>query len=328
MLQRGCIERSLPLTSWLRAPAVDERLSLLVTMIRFECWDGAGYAGRASVKSALSASSACAALRMFQQSSRAEDRVSAVAAPSKGVPEQIPWRRLKLIGMFGREIREVWQAYGVRPALSQIRDVLLAPLHRRFDRQFDRRHGVETADPAPLARFSVLDGNFDRRHDRRRYEAVPLITFRRMMSRLPADVSDYVFVDFGSGKGRALLLACQYGFKRVIGIEFATELHGIAERNIEAYRRRYTRHPPIELINQNAVCYSIPDDKCVFYFFNPFGDQVLAEVVSNIEELLPSSTEKDVLPVCEPARGTRIPQQKVRPLAGKAPLRFEDWGHI
>jgi hypothetical protein len=198
---------------------------------------------------------------MITHPSHAEDAPSSAAPARRGIPARPPWRRLQLLGVFIRAIGEVWQNYGVKPALSQIKDVLLAPLQRRRDRQFDRRHGLETADPAPLARFSVLDDAFDRRHDKRRYEAVPLVTFARMMGRLPADLSEYVLIDFGSGKGRALLLACQYGFKRIIGLEFATELHGIAQRNIEAYRHRYMRHLPIELINKNAVCYWIPDEK-------------------------------------------------------------------
>lgn len=220
---------------------------------------------------------------MMPQSLDALDKRSAVAAVPPGLRERSPRRRLRLVGMFAREVLDVWRTYGARPALSQIRDVLLAPLHRRLERRFDQRHGLETAGAAPLALFSVLDDGFDRRHDQRRYEAVPLVTFVRMMSRLPAKLSDFVFIDFGSGKGRALLLAAQYGFKRIIGIEFATELHGIAQRNIDAYLRQGTRPAQIELINQNALCYPIPDEKCVFYFFNPFGEQVLGEVMSNIE---------------------------------------------
>jgi 16S rRNA G966 N2-methylase RsmD len=217
---------------------------------------------------------------MIPQPSRAEGAPPSLAATRRRVPVRPPWRRLKLIGTFSREILDVWRTYGAKPALSQTKDILLAPLHWRLDRQFDRRHGLETAGSASLALLSVLDERFDRQHDKRRYEAVPLVTFARIMSRLPADLSDYVFVDFGSGKGRALLLAARYGFKRIIGIEFAAELHGIAKQNVD----KCAPETQIELINQNAVSCSIPDEKCVFYFFNPFGDQVLAEVVSNIEE--------------------------------------------
>lgn len=220
---------------------------------------------------------------MIPQSSRAESRPAAAGAGCGGVPRLPLWRRLELTRLFMREIRDVWRAYGAQPALSQAKDLLLAPLHRRRERRFDRRHGLDTAGTAPLALLSVLDDGFDRTHDRRRYEPVPLVTFARMMSRLPADLSDYVFVDFGSGKGRALMLAARCGFKRLIGIEFAAELHRAAERNVEALRRRCPRPAPIELVNENAVRFPIPDEKCVFYLFNPFGDQVLAEVVSNIE---------------------------------------------
>jgi Methyltransferase domain len=217
---------------------------------------------------------------MISQSSRAEGRQPVVDAGCGGVPGRPPWRRLELLCLVSREILDAWRTYGAKPALSQAKDILLAPLHRRLERQFDRRHGLETAGTAPLALLSVVDDGFDRQHYRRRYEAVPLVTFVRMMSRLPADLSDYVFIDFGSGKGRALVLAARYGFKRIIGIEFAAELHGIAKRNIE----KSAPDTRIELINENALRYSIPDEKCVFYLFNPFGDQVLAEVVSNIEE--------------------------------------------
>jgi hypothetical protein len=216
------------------------------------------------------------------QSAHGRDERSLVSAPRGAIPDRHSRRRL--VGMFARELLGVWQTYGAKPALIEVRDVLMAPLHRRLEARFDRRYGLETAGVAPLASLSLLDRDCDDRHDRRRYEAVPLVTFARMMSRLPADLSDYAFVDFGSGKGRALLLAARYGFKRIIGVEFAAELHRAAERNVEASRRQCTRPAQIELINQNAVCFPIPDEKCVFYFFNPFGDRVLAQVISNIEE--------------------------------------------
>ena len=49
---------------------------------------------------------------------------------------------------------------------------------------------------------------------------------------------DFTFVDFGSGKGRALLMASEFPFPRVTGIEFSPELHAIAQKNIREYRRR------------------------------------------------------------------------------------------
>jgi hypothetical protein len=41
---------------------------------------------------------------------------------------------------------------------------------------------------------------------------------------LPKDLSDFTFVDIGSGKGSILFYACRYDFRRVLGVEFAENL--------------------------------------------------------------------------------------------------------
>jgi hypothetical protein len=63
---------------------------------------------------------------MIPRPAHAEDAPAPVAAARSRIPGRSPWGRFKLIGVFIREIREVWRAYGLRPALTQIKDVLLA----------------------------------------------------------------------------------------------------------------------------------------------------------------------------------------------------------
>src|SRR5579864_7137056 len=46
---------------------------------------------------------------------------------------------------------------------------------------------------------------------------------------------DFTFIDLGSGKGRVLLMASDYPFKRIIGVEFMLELHRVAQKNIAGY---------------------------------------------------------------------------------------------
>jgi predicted RNA methylase len=41
------------------------------------------------------------------------------------------------------------------------------------------------------------------------------------------------FVDIGSGKGRALIIAAEYAFKRIIGVEYSPSLATICRRNLE-----------------------------------------------------------------------------------------------
>jgi len=97
------------------------------------------------------------------------------------------------------------------------------------------------------------------------------------------DPREYLFIDFGSGKGRALVLAARYGFKRVIGVEFARSLHEIAERNIAIYRSRNEGTPPVDLHCADAVDFTLPDADAMLFFYNPFGCEVLSQICRNIE---------------------------------------------
>jgi SAM-dependent methyltransferase len=152
------------------------------------------------------------------------------------------------------------------------------------DWNFDRRHHVDTFEAVPLANLTILDKNFDYKQDKRRYEQTSVIVFRRVISTLPIMHNEYVFVDFGSGKGKALLMASEYKFKKIVGVEFAEELHRIAEKNLLAYSNANQRCYDIELVLGDAADLDIPEEKCVFYVHNPFrgAEHVLAKIISNI----------------------------------------------
>jgi SAM-dependent methyltransferase len=144
-------------------------------------------------------------------------------------------------------------------------------------RWFDMRKGVDTSTIVRLRALQIESENRDRGVN---YEATASGSFYRMMRslRIPTDGG---FVDFGSGKGRVLLMACDLGFPKVTGVEFSAELCGIAERNVAAESQR--RAARVEIHNVDATEYQIAHDDHVFYFFNPFDGTVLSQVVSNIE---------------------------------------------
>ena len=116
---------------------------------------------------------------------------------------------------------------------------------------------------------------------------------RRAFAALRIDFSRFVFIDLGSGKGRTLLLAAEWPFLRVEGIEFASELHHIAKKNIKAFVARRLGCQRITALHIDAAEYRIPDAPCVFYLYNPFGEPVLARVLDNIE----ASFERDPRPM-------------------------------
>lgn len=161
--------------------------------------------------------------------------------------------------------------------------------HRRFDRLFDRRHGVSTCGVIDQSRLTVSGHNQTHGLE---YEPTPVRAFRRMLASLPEDLSQFTFVDLGSGKGRSLLLASHYGFKKVIGVEFAHELHETAVANVARYHARGQRARDIEVVRQDAATYEIPDGPIVFYLYYPFRRDVLVQVLANIEDSQRASPRK------------------------------------
>ncbi|HEY1990432.1 MAG TPA: class I SAM-dependent methyltransferase [Acidimicrobiales bacterium] len=101
--------------------------------------------------------------------------------------------------------------------------------------------------------------------------------------------TDGVFVDYGSGKGRVLLLAILHGFDRVLGVEFAPALCEEAQRNCERFRRRTGRRFDAQVLNVDAAKYPVSDDDSVFFLYNPFGSRVLEQVLENIRVSLASN---------------------------------------
>jgi SAM-dependent methyltransferase len=151
----------------------------------------------------------------------------------------------------------------------------------RQERRLDRRLGIETCGRD--RDLAALGANGEHRPHANGYEPIQIPVFDAILRSLPIAPRDYCFVDYGSGKGRALILAAEAGFKRVIGVEFASALNVVAARNIESYRRSRPTSPPIEVHGQDAAAFDLPADAAVLFFYNPFDDVVLEKVVARIE---------------------------------------------
>ncbi len=86
-----------------------------------------------------------------------------------------------------------------------------------------------------------------------------------------------LFIDYGSGKGAAIIHAKNAGFERTIGIEFAKELHDKAQENIQKLGIKN-----VLSLYQDATEFIPPKDTSVIYFFNPFDEVVMEKVVKTI----------------------------------------------
>jgi hypothetical protein len=107
-----------------------------------------------------------------------------------------------------------------------------------------------------------------------------------LFNSLKIDFPPYTFVDLGSGKGRALLVASEYPFAEIIGVEFAAELHEIASRNIQSYRSKTQRCKNLRSVNLDAAQFEIPLTPLVLYLYNPFRPAVLIPVLQRLQRSL------------------------------------------
>jgi SAM-dependent methyltransferase len=151
---------------------------------------------------------------------------------------------------------------------------------------FDVQYGVDTDGDingwTHLSDLNIPSSNWIYGRD---YAPIEPERFRAIFTRLNIGFQDFVFVDFGSGKGRALLLASEFPFKRVVGLEFSPELHQIAQANIRLYASQ-RKSGPVESICADFLEFQIPADPAVFFFFDPCEHRVLKKLLEGIRESL------------------------------------------
>ena len=186
-----------------------------------------------------------------------------------------------------RRLRRALRTYGMtgsaRRGYALIRSAPGSRRARQEERAFDRRFGVDTAGVVRLEGLAIggLNREFGVRYQGSNPDAV-----RRMIRELEIEYEDYVFVDIGSGKGRVMLVASEFPFKHIVGVEFSPELHATAERNIAGYRNPAQRSTSIESVCMDATEYELPLEPLVLYFYNPFLETMMRTVLGRIASSL------------------------------------------
>jgi SAM-dependent methyltransferase len=154
---------------------------------------------------------------------------------------------------------------------------------------FDVRYGTNTFGNVKLNMLDIRSDNKEKGVD---YEPTRIRPFKKML-RVVEFPEGAVFVDFGCGKGRALLAACDHGFRRIVGVEFSAELCGIARKNLALYMDKRGITADTAVVHSDVVDYRVRDDENVFYMFNPFNEDVLDKVMHNICDSL-DRTSRDI----------------------------------
>jgi hypothetical protein len=142
---------------------------------------------------------------------------------------------------------------------------------------FDARFGTDTAAPF-LGRDRTPGAYF--------YVATTASLVYEILDSLALQPDTFAFVDMGSGKGRALLVASEFAFKKIVGIEVSPHLHRIAEENIARFSPASQQCTAFELRCMNVVDYKHGPEPLVLFLFDPFGRDTLGSVIANLEASL------------------------------------------
>ncbi|MEO0619330.1 MAG: hypothetical protein AAFZ01_08605 [Pseudomonadota bacterium] len=174
---------------------------------------------------------------------------------------------------------------GVSLVAQRMRQSVLRRLHEGIlERLYKPNEARSTAGTEALTALTVPSGN---KLSGTFYDPTPRLVIRWILDALAAErtgitVSQWNFVDIGTGRGRVVMEAARYPFRRVVGVEFAKELADIAEENIAAMPLDDIQPRRIGIVHADATQWVPPSGPTVFFLYNPFDASVLENFVSNI----------------------------------------------
>lgn len=195
-------------------------------------------------------------------------------------------------------IRSWWQdqagSIGVFPTLMQFISTLWefaresTPSRRRQrygDVDYDWDFRVDTTSATVGWRDRLLG------HFHSPYQPTEPTLFGEMIESLmqvapKINLSEFTFIDIGSGKGRVLLMASQYPFRRILGIELLPELHRAAKENIGKYKSDSQQCFAIDCVLADAAEFDLPAEPTVLYLFNPLPESGLISMLNRLEDSL------------------------------------------
>jgi hypothetical protein len=160
----------------------------------------------------------------------------------------------------------------------------LFALRERIMGQADRRRegalGISINKGTSLDQLEIASGNKQFAFS---YVPSPRRVVEALLRSLPEDLSQFSFVDIGSGEGRMLVVALDFPFREIIGVEFAKELHATAVRNLANAVKSTRDRERCRSLLLDATEFDIPSNECIVYFNNPFEETVFSKVLARIE---------------------------------------------
>lgn len=182
---------------------------------------------------------------------------------------------------------------GLRTSSSQRRTQPHPAIH-----PFDKAHGTDTSG---LIRGENLPTGHSNDLWSTAYYGISPNLLTHLIDILNIDHQRFTFLDLGSGKGRALLLASRFHFRRILGIELSPQLNATATANIARFSAPWQQCRSIETHTGDATTIDYPAGPLVLYLYNPFLPPVLKRCLRNLTRSLTHEPREIYLIYINPA---------------------------
>lgn len=187
------------------------------------------------------------------------------------------WRRLRLLPS---RLRLLIERMGVSRERERADNATRSAVH-----PFDRRYGVDTSG---LIWGERIEATHRSRYWATGYYAVSPALLWSVLEKMNLDWAKFVFVDIGSGKGRALLLAQRYPFRYILGVEFSANFVEQSRLNLERCTASWRQCTSVEVIQADAADFPLPVEPLVLFLYNPFAQPVMKQFVEGLRASLRS----------------------------------------
>lgn len=191
---------------------------------------------------------------------------------------------------------EYFTTYGLSETLAYTRHWLSERLHERY-------YGIWTRKKVDLTSLG-----YDEQYVS--HDPCPYRGLKTILRSLPIREED-VLIDYGSGAGRAALIAARmYPFKTVIGVELVPSLVGLAQQNLKQVRLKLACDD-VRFLEADATTYQLPNDVTIALFINPFTGDPFQQVLANIEESLKAAPRSFLIVIVNPSVSDLPPWMKL-----------------
>jgi hypothetical protein len=202
--------------------------------------------------------------------------------------------------------RGVIRSVGVvrRKAVSQLFRTSAPAEQAVLPHPFDAKFGTDTG--GMVYAQELRDSRGKKSIYNTAYYGTPPSMFLQALGRLEINFADFTFIDLGAGKGRVILLASDFPFQKVIGVEFSENLAAVANRNISQYHPHSRQCENVGCIPGDASEFSFPPGPLVIFMWNPFVGVVFDRMVANLQDSLRQEPREVYLLYLNPECGRQL----------------------